>query len=69
VLYYIKDKPQYAIVARIPTGKRYSLMGWEMSDQVNDIISKMKEDGTFGKIHHNSGLWKWFRSSRCKWAL
>lgn len=54
VLYYIKDKPQFAIVARIPTGERYSLMhakGWEMSDQVNDIISKMKEDGTLGKIH------------------
>ncbi|MNR17258.1 Glutamine-binding periplasmic protein precursor [compost metagenome] len=54
VLYYIKDKPQYSIVARIPTGERYSLMhakGWAMSDQVNDIISKMKEDGTLGKIH------------------
>jgi len=54
VLYYIKDKPQYTIVARIPTDERYSLMhakGWAMSDQVNDIISKMKEDGTLGKIH------------------
>ena len=54
VLYYIKDKPQYSIVARIPTGERYSLMhakGWGMSDQVNDIISKMKEDGTLGTIH------------------
>ncbi|WP_273806093.1 MULTISPECIES: transporter substrate-binding domain-containing protein [unclassified Pseudomonas] len=54
VLYYIKDKPQFTIVARIPTGERYSLMhakGWPMSDQVNDIISKMKEDGTLGAIH------------------
>jgi polar amino acid transport system substrate-binding protein len=25
--------------------------GWAMSDQVNDIISKMKKDGTLGKIH------------------
>lgn len=54
VLYYIKDKPQFTVVARIPTGERYSLMhakGWAMSDQVNDIISKMKEDGTLGAIH------------------
>ncbi|CAE6901687.1 ABC transporter substrate-binding protein [Pseudomonas marincola] len=56
--YYIKDKPQYSVVARIPTGERYSLMhakGWAMADEVNDIISKMKEDGTMGKFHQ-----QWF---------
>jgi polar amino acid transport system substrate-binding protein len=64
VLYYIKDKPQYTIVARIPTGERYSLMhakGWAMSDQVNNIISKMKEDGTLGKIHK-----EWFGTDAAK---
>jgi polar amino acid transport system substrate-binding protein len=35
--------------------------GWAMSDQVNDIISKMKEDGTLGKIHK-----QWFGSDADK---
>jgi polar amino acid transport system substrate-binding protein len=32
-----------------------------MSDQVNDIISKMKEDGTLGKIHK-----EWFGTEAAK---
>jgi polar amino acid transport system substrate-binding protein len=58
VLYYIKDKPQYAVVARIPTGEKYSLMhakGWAEGAQVNEIISAMKTDGVIADLHK-----KWF---------
>jgi polar amino acid transport system substrate-binding protein len=58
VLYYIKDKPQYRVVATIPTGEKYSLMhakGWSEAAQVNDIISAMKTDGYIAGLHK-----KWF---------
>jgi len=58
VLYYIKDKPQYAVVAKIPTGEKYSLMhakGWDQSAQVNDIITAMKKEGVIADLHK-----KWF---------
>lgn len=58
VLYYIKDKPQYKVVARIPTGEKYSLMhakGWTSAGQVNDIISAMKKEGVVAELHK-----KWF---------
>ncbi|MGX5217435.1 transporter substrate-binding domain-containing protein [Pseudomonas segetis] len=58
VLYYIKDKPQYAVVARIPTGEKYSLMhakNWSESAKVNDIISTMKKEGVIADLHK-----KWF---------
>jgi polar amino acid transport system substrate-binding protein len=58
VLYYIKDKPQYKVVARIPTGEKYSLMhakGWESATQVNDIITAMKKEGVIAGLHK-----KWF---------
>jgi polar amino acid transport system substrate-binding protein len=58
VLYYIKDKPQYAVVARIPTGEKYSLMhakGWAEGERVNTIISEMKKDGVIADLHK-----KWF---------
>ena len=58
VLYYIKDKPQYKVVARIPTSEKYSLMhakGWASAGQVNDIISAMKKEGVLADLHK-----KWF---------
>lgn len=58
VLYYIKDKPQYAVVAHIPTGERYAIMhakNWPASAQLNDIISTMKQDGFIADLHK-----KWF---------
>ena len=58
VEYYIKDKPQYRIAARIPTGERYSFMfakNWADSAQVNDILTAMKKDGFVSKTHQ-----KWF---------
>lgn len=58
VLYYIKDKPQYRVVSRIPTGERYSLMhakGWDEAEAVNTILSTLKEEGVLGQLHS-----KWF---------
>ena len=58
VEYYIKDKPQYRIAARILTGERYSFMfakNWADSAQVNDILTAMKKDGFVSKTHQ-----KWF---------
>ena len=57
-LYYIKDKPQYRVVARIPTGEKYSLMhakGWASATQVNYIITTMKKEGVIADLHK-----KWF---------
>jgi polar amino acid transport system substrate-binding protein len=60
VEYYIKDKPQYRIAARIPTGERYSLMfakNWPEAAKVNDLLTTMKKDGFIAKTHE-----KWFGS-------
>ncbi|AKO52218.1 ABC transporter substrate-binding protein [Marinobacter psychrophilus] len=58
VLYYIRDKPQYKVVARIATGEKYSLMhakDWESAALVNDIITAMKKEGVIADLHK-----KWF---------
>jgi polar amino acid transport system substrate-binding protein len=58
VLYYIKDKPAYKVVERIPTGEQYSMMFAKNSplvEKVNAEITKLKEDGTMAKLHE-----KWF---------
>lgn len=58
VEYYIKDKPQYRIAARIPTGERYSLMfakNWAEAAKVNDALTAMKKEGFIAKTHE-----KWF---------
>lgn len=60
VEYYIKDKPQYRIAARIPTGERYSVMfakNWADAGKVNDLLTAMKKDGFIAKTHQ-----KWFGS-------
>ena len=58
VEYYIKDKPQYRIAARIPTGERYSFMtakNWPEGAKLNDVLTEMKKDGFVSKTHQ-----KWF---------
>ncbi len=56
--YYVKDKPIYKVVERIPTGERYSMMFAKNSPlltKVNDEITKLKQDGFIAKLHE-----KWF---------
>lgn len=58
VQYYIKDKPVYKVVERIPTGEQYSMMfakNSPLAAKVDAEITKLKQDGTLAKIHE-----KWF---------
>ncbi len=58
VEYYIKDKPQYRIAARIPTAERYSFMfakNFADAGKINDIITTMKKEGFIAATHK-----KWF---------
>ncbi len=54
LLYYAKDKPQFAVVERIRTGEQYSVMFAKdapLAAQVNDAITAMKQDGALAAIH------------------
>ena len=58
LLYYVKDKPQFAVVERIKTTEQYSVMFAKdapLAAKVNDVITAMKKDGTLAEIHK-----KWF---------
>jgi len=58
VAYYIRDKPQYRIAARTPTGERYSFMfakTFADAAKINAIISTLKQEGYTAKLHE-----KWF---------
>jgi len=58
VEYYIKDKPQYRVAGRIPTGERYSFMfAKTFADiaKVNDALTALKKEGFIAKTHQ-----KWF---------
>lgn len=58
LLYYAKDKPQFAVVERIKTNEQYSVMFAKdapLAQQVNGAITAMKQDGTLAKLHE-----KWF---------
>jgi len=58
VEYYIKDKPQYRVAARIPTGERYSFMfakTFADAAKVNDTLTLLKKEGFIAKTHQ-----KWF---------
>ena len=58
VEYYIKDKPQYRIAARIPTAERYSFMfakTFADAAKVNDILTTLKKEGFVSATHK-----KWF---------
>src|SRR5919112_4324433 len=54
LLYYVKDKPQFAVVERIKTTEQYSVMFAKdspLAQKVNAIITAMKKDGTLAKLH------------------
>lgn len=54
LLYYVKDKPQFAVVQRIKTTEQYSVMmakGSPLVAKVNDVITAMKKDGSLAAIH------------------
>jgi polar amino acid transport system substrate-binding protein len=56
--YYVKDKPIYKVVERIPTGEQYSVMFAKDSPlavKVNDEITKLKGEGFIAGLHE-----KWF---------
>ncbi len=56
--YYVKDKPIYKVVERIPTGEQYSVMLAKDSPllaKVNDQITALKGEGFIAKLHE-----KWF---------
>jgi polar amino acid transport system substrate-binding protein len=56
--YYVKDKPSYAVVERIPTGEQYSIMfarNAPLADKVDAIITKLKQEGFIAGLHE-----KWF---------
>jgi polar amino acid transport system substrate-binding protein len=54
LLYYVKDKPQFAVVERIKTTEQYSVMFAKdapLATKVNDVITEMKKDGSLANIH------------------
>lgn len=56
--YYAKDKPEFAVVERIPTGERYSMMFAKdapLAAEVSAIITTLKEEGFVQATHK-----KWF---------
>jgi polar amino acid transport system substrate-binding protein len=58
VQYYIKDKPVYQVVERIPTGEQYSIMfakNSPLAEKMNAEITKLKQEGFVAKLHE-----KWF---------
>lgn len=58
LLYYVKDKPQFAVVERIKTTEQYSAMFAKdspLTSKVNEAITAMKKDGFLAKLHE-----KWF---------
>ena len=58
LLYYVKDKPDLAVVQRIETGEKYSMMfakDAELAAEVNDAITELKQDGTLAALHE-----EWF---------
>ncbi|MCM2503509.1 transporter substrate-binding domain-containing protein [Aureimonas altamirensis] len=61
VEYYIKDKPQYAVVERIRTGEQYSMMFAKdspLAAEATRAIGELKADGFMAKLHE-----KWFGSA------
>lgn len=52
--YYIKDKPNYAIVATIPTNEQFALMlpkGSPMLSEVNEALTTLKNNGELAKLY------------------
>jgi polar amino acid transport system substrate-binding protein len=58
VAYYIKDKPQYRVAARIASGERYSFMfakTFADAGRIQSALTGMKQEGFIAKLHL-----KWF---------
>ena len=58
LLYYVKDKPNLEVVARIETGERYSMMfdkDAALAAEVNDVLTTLKNEGFIAGLHE-----KWF---------
>lgn len=58
LLYYVKDKPQFAVVERIETGEKYSMMFAKdapLAAEVNAVLSSLKTEGVIKALHE-----KWF---------
>jgi len=58
VQYYIRDKAQFRVVERIPTGERYGVMfakGSPLAGQFDAEVTKMKQSGFLAALHQ-----KWF---------
>lgn len=56
--YYVVDKPNLAVVARIPTGEKYSMMFAKdaaLAKDVNDVLDDLKTEGVLAGLHE-----KWF---------
>ena len=54
LLYYVKDKPQFAWSSASRPTEQYSVMFAKdapLASKVNDVITEMKKDGTLAKIH------------------
>lgn len=52
--YYIKDKPNYAIVATIPTNEQFALMlpkGSPILDEVNEALTELKNNGELAALY------------------
>ena len=58
LLYYVKDKSQFAVVQRIETGEKYSIMFAKdapLAADANKVISALKKEGFIAGLHQ-----KWF---------
>jgi polar amino acid transport system substrate-binding protein len=58
VQYYIKDKPAYRVVERIPTGEQYSIMfakNAALADKVDAVITQLKKESYVAGLYE-----KWF---------
>jgi len=58
VAYYIKDKPQYRLAARIATGERYSFMftrNFADAPRIQAALTQLKQEGVVARIYE-----KWF---------
>jgi polar amino acid transport system substrate-binding protein len=56
--YYIKDKPQYSIVATVPTQEQFGIMlpkNSPLLEQIDGVITELKKDGKVAELHK-----KWF---------
>jgi polar amino acid transport system substrate-binding protein len=56
--YYVKDKPEFAVVERIPTGEQYSMMFAKddpLAAEVSDVLTTLKNEGFVAATHK-----KWF---------